>query len=365
MIKILDRMLFREVTKTFMVIVIVLLLLILANSFVHLLGKAAAGSISQELMLTLLGLSVLKLLGFVMPPAFFFTILWVLGRMYRNGEMAALSAAGVPTLRLYRPFLITALPVALAVSWLVLFVLPDAKAQADQLQREFAANINISGIKTGAFNEFQKGRLVVFAGAGDPGQAQLEQVFVQHQQHGKPGIVVADKARVEASEDGSRYIVLEDGYRYQGIEGVTDFTVTEFSEYGVRMPGKAESSKKLRLSARSSKQLWQSGNLKERAELQYRIGAPVSVFVLMLISVPLAKSAPREGMYGRLITAVVIYTLYMNLQKAAQEWMAENITAPWLGTWWLSLLFVLLALGISYLGSVGFAVRRRRYKRSA
>lgn len=358
-------MLFREVTKTFFVIVIVLLLLILANSFVHLLGKAAAGAISNELMLTLLGLSVLKLLGFVIPPAFFFSVLWVLGGMYRNGEMAALSAAGVPTLRLYRPFLLVALPLVFAVSWLVLFILPEAKAQADHLQREFAANINISGIKPGAFNEFQKGNLVVFAGSGDSGKAQLGQVFIQHRQRNDSGIVVAEKARVHTAEDGNRYIVLQDGYRYQGVEGVTDYSITTFKEYAVLMPGKALPGKKVRLSARPSDQLWRSDDLKERAELQYRIGAPVSILVLLLISVPLAKSAPREGVYGRLVTAVIIYALYMNLQKAAQEWMAEGVTAPLLGTWWLSLVFVLVALAISYLGSMDFAVRRKRMFRSA
>ena len=104
MFSILDRLLIREVLKTLLVILVVLLLLILANALVRLLGEVAAGEISLELMGIYFGTRVIKLVEFLAPPAFFFSILWVLGQMYRNSEMVALNAAGCGTLRLYRPF---------------------------------------------------------------------------------------------------------------------------------------------------------------------------------------------------------------------------------------------------------------------
>ncbi len=85
-------MLLREVMKTLLVIVTVLLLLMLANTLVRFLGQAAIGVISNEIMLVLVAMTMLKLAGFIIPPAFFFSILWVMGRMYRDSEMIALSA---------------------------------------------------------------------------------------------------------------------------------------------------------------------------------------------------------------------------------------------------------------------------------
>lgn len=360
MISTLERLVLRETLTAFSVIVIVLLLLILANTFVRLLAEVATGGISHELMMMLIGLNTVKLLAFVMPPAYFFSILWVVGRMYRNSEMTALNAAGISVFKLYRPLVIAAFPIALLVGMLALWILPLVKGEADQLKQELVSNIQLSGIRAGTFNEFQKGKLVVFAAESSPETSQLQQVFVQHQQHGEQGIVVAEKAQMRTDPaSGESYIVLEDGYRYQGIEGKTEYSITAFGEYGVRMPHKSGAKGRTSLSARSSKALWHSDSSRDQAELQYRIGLPLSVFVLMLVGVPLAKSTPREGTYGRLIVAVVIYAIYMNLQKAAQEWMAEGLTASWLGTWWLPLTFLLLAAVFGYLNTIDFAIRKQ------
>lgn len=361
---IIDRLLFREVIKTLLVIVAVLLLLMLANTLVRFLGQAAIGVISNELMLVLVGLNMLKLTGFIIPPAFFFSILWVMGRMYRDSEMIALSAGGVGMQRLYRPFIITAIPVAMLVSWLVLFVFPDAKAYAEQLQFEHKTNIRLTGIKAGAFNEFNKGQIVIYAGSTNEKKAALGDVFVQHIQHGKKGVVVAESAHIEANlVTGERFVVLENGRRYQGEPGRTEYSLGSFTRYGLRMPDMQTNNGRRSMGATSTLDLWQSGNPKARAELQYRMSVPLAVFALMLVSVPLAKSLPRQGIYGRLGIAVIIYAVYVNLQKVAAKWMAVGATPDWLGTWWLSLSMVLIALVIHYFDSVKFVTHWNKWRR--
>lgn len=361
---IIDKLLFREVIKTLLVIVTVLMLLMLANMLVRFLGQAAIGLISNELMLVLVGLNMLKLTGFVIPPAFFFSILWVMGRMYRDSEMIALGAGGVGVTRLYRPFVITAIPVALVVSWLVLFVLPDAKAYSEQLKFEHKSNIRLSGIKAGAFNEFDKGNIVIYAGSTNDEKAELGDVFVQHVQHGKTGVVVAESARIEANaETGERFVVLENGHRYQGEPGKPEYSLGSFSRYGLRMPDMKTNTGRRSLGALSTEELWRSNDLKARAEFQYRLSAPLAVFALMLVSVPLARSLPKQGVYGRLGIAVVIYAVYVNLQHVAEKWMATGATPDWLGTWWLSVVMALVALAINYFDSMEFVTRRNKLRR--
>jgi len=361
---IIDKLLFREVIKTLLVIVTVLMLLMLANTLVRFLGQAAIGVISNEVMLVLVGLNMLKLAGFVIPPAFFFSILWVMGRMYRDSEMIALGAGGVGIRRLYRPFVITAIPVALVVSWLVLFVFPDAKAYSEQLKFEHKANIRLSGIKAGAFNEFGKGKIVIYAGSTNDERAELGDVFVQHVQHGKTGVVVADSARIEANaETGERFVVLENGRRYQGEPGKPEYSLGRFSRYGLRMPDMKTNKGQRSLGALSTEELWRSNDLKARAEFQYRLSAPLAVFALMLVSVPLARSQPRQGVYGRLGIAVVIYAVYVNLQHVAEKWMSTGATPDWLGTWWLSVVMVLVALAINYFDSMEFVTGWNKLRR--
>lgn len=364
MISILDKMLFREVLKTLALIVTVLVLLIFANTLVRILGKAAVGAISNDVMLVLVGLSMVKLIGFVIPPAFFFSILWVLGRMYRDSEMVALSAAGIGLSRLYRPFIITAIPVALLVSWLVLGVLPMAKAHAKQVQKEQGTNITLTGIKPGTFNEFDKGKIVIFAESVDKKTAALKKVFVQHRQHGVPGLVLAESARLVTNQETlARHVILENGRRYQGEPGKGEFALGNFSEYGLKIPSLDVSKAKVSVETMSTRELWSADDLVARAELQYRISIPLAVFALTLVSVPLAKSLPRQGIYGRLTIAVIIYSIFMNMQKVAEKWMAAGETPAWLGTWWLPLLLVVIALIVNYVDSIDFAVRWSRFRR--
>ena len=362
-LSIIDKLFFREVIKTLLVIVTVLLLLMLANTLVRFLGQAAIGVISNELMLALVGLNMLKLTGFVIPPAFFFSILWVMGRMYRDSEMIALAAGGVGMARLYSPFFIIAIPLALLVSLLVMFVLPEAKAYAEQLQFEHKSNIRLSGIKAGAFNEFNKGKIVIYAGSINDDNAELRDVFVQHIQHKETRVVVAENARIEANtKTGERFVILENGRRYQGEPGKTEYSLGSFSRYGLRMPDIQTHDGTRSLAASSTGELWHAPDLKARAEFQYRLSVPLAVFALMLVSVPLSRSLPKQGVYGRLGIAVIIYAVYVNLQHVAEKWMATGATPDWLGTWWLSLAMVLIALAINYFDSMEVVSRWNRIR---
>jgi len=356
-------MLIKEVLKTLLVITSVLLLLILANAMVHLLGKVASGSISMKVMGVLLGLKVVKLTGFILPPAFFFSILWVLGRMYRDSEMVAFNAAGVGLVRLYRTFFLAAIPLALLVAVLVLWVLPQARAYADVLQMQEKKQFRIGGLKPGAFNEFNKGRFMIYVGQADETGDGVKDVFIRYVQNGEQGILVADKAMLTAVEQApGQFLVLENGYRYQGIPGKTEFSVAGFSRYGIRLPDVAADTMSLSRQSLPTSVLMVSDDLKLKAELQERLAAPLSIFALMLLSVPLARSLPRQGVYGRLILAVMIYAIYMNLIKLAEKWMYHLVTPEWMGVWWVPGFTALLAVMIIKLDALTYSPMWRRWK---
>jgi lipopolysaccharide export system permease protein len=360
---VIDKMLVREVLKTLLVIVSVLLLLILANAMVRLLGQVAAGSISMKVMGVLVGLNVIKLIGFILPPAFFFSVLWVLGRMYRDSEMLAFSAAGVGLLRLYRSFFLAAIPLAMLVSVLVLIVFPQARGYADMLQSQEKKQFRIGGLKAGAFNEFNKGRFMIYVGSSDETGEGLRDVFVRYVQDGKPGVLVAGKASLTSVENSpGRYLVLESGNRYQGVPGRTDFSVASFERYGIRLPDVATDNASVSRTSLPTSVLLLSNDIKLKAELQERLAAPLSVFALMLLSVPLAKSLPRQGVYGRLMLAVVIYALYMNLIQLAEKWMSSAVTPEWLGVWWVPAATAVLALLLVRFDSLSYSSWWRNMK---
>ncbi len=352
-------MLIREVLKTLLVMVMVLLMLILANALVKLLGQVAAGEISLELMAAHFSARMIKMAGFITPPAFFFSILWVLGQMYRNSEMVALNAAGTSLLRLYRPFWIMALLLSFGIAAVSFHFYPLAKAHAAELAQREKASMRIGGLRAGGFTEFSNGRFMVYVGAAEPEEDRLEDIFVRYERKGKSGVVLASMATIE-ERDGGRFLVLLNGYRYDGEPGSDGFFMGHFQRYGIRMPESRVSLQQTDVDTMPWQLLVAGGDLRMKTELQWRLSAPLSIFALMLVSVPLARSLPRQGVYGRLVVAVVFYAVYMNLLRLAQLWMKKGITPEWLGIWWVPASAALAGFLLLYLDSIAVNTRWRR-----
>lgn len=358
-----DRLVLREILKTLVVVLLVLAIVLLSNTLVRYLGKAAIGALGTDVLLIVVGLELTKALGLIIPPAFFFSVLWVLGRMYRDSEMVALSASGFGHVRLFRSVLLVAIPLALLVGVLVLELLPWAKGEVDRLKAEQANSADISGVRPGRFNEFSRGGLVVYTERMAADGVGLSGVFVQDRQQGRLGLVIADRAyQTTDPETGERFIVLTEGRRYEGNPGQLDYAIGRFDEYAVRIPSLDLGTYTPRQSAKPSSTLLDSDAPRDWAELQYRLSIPLALIAFGVLAVPLARAPPRSGVYGRLSFAVLLYFVFINLQRIAERWLIDGVVPAWLGMWWLPLLMVGVAALIVMLESNWFWMQRRRWK---
>lgn len=358
-----DRLLLRDLLKTLLVILLVLVLVLLSNTLVRYLGKAASGLLSTDILLLVVGLELVRALGLIIPPAFFFSVLWVLGRMYRDSEMIALQASGFGHLRLFRSVLLATVPLVLLVSWLVWSVLPWAKTHVAQLRAEQANSADIGGVRAGQFNEFRRGGLVVYAEQLVQGNGGLQGVLVQDRQQGELGLVTAESAyQTVDPATGERFIVLTNGRRYEGLPGRLDYAIARFDEYAVRIPSIEETVTVTSRSARASRALLNSADPKDWAELQNRLTAPLALVAFAILAVPLARAPPRSGVYGRMTIAVLLYFTFFNLQRVAERLLEDQQIPAWLGMWWLPLLMVGVAGIIMLFDSNWFWVHRRRWR---
>ena len=111
------------------------------------------------------------------------------------------------------------------------------------------------------------------------------------------------------------------------------------------------------------RQLWGSPEPAHVAELQMRFNSPIQVLLIALWAPLLARARPREGRYGRIIAAVLIYAIDFNLIGIGRSWLSHGVVGPELGLWWVHGLFLLFSAGLLlryYSGSWGF----RRWRRS-
>jgi lipopolysaccharide export system permease protein len=327
-ITVLDRMIAWELAKTLVSILLVLVTIIVSRKFVDILTRAIEGEVATETVFYLLGYKTLTALTVLIPPSLFMAVLTVMGRMYRDHEISVLATAGVGTLRLYRSLTWVVLPTLILAIYLALFVMPWSERNSQQLVMHDVETHDIRGLKPGRFNEFSAGDVVLYAESMDDNKDMLN-IFVQSRQNTSTGVVIAERGRLHKAENGDNFVVLNHGRRYQGVPGKADYIISEFEEYAVRISGPEEVSATLRRESTDSLVLLLSQTPKELAEFQKRIAIPLGVVALALLAVPLARVSPRQGPYGNVFSAFLIYIIYENAQKISQGMVISETIPPW------------------------------------
>ena len=106
----------------------------------------------------------------------------------------------------------------------------------------------------------------------------------------------------------------QDGRRYAGVPGTARFTVIEFAEHGIpyRLPSLSAPDPRPR--AMRFVDLSRSTAPEHVAERQWRLSVPIATVLLALLAVPLARSRPREGRYGRIAIGMLVFIIYFNAE---------------------------------------------------
>lgn len=330
----LSRYIFRETAGSTAIVLAVLLIIFMSNQFAEILGEAAANEIPKSSLFVVFGLTFLNYLTLLAPFALLLGIMLALARLNRDSETAALSACGVGPGRLMRPIMLLTLPSAVAVTWLSLVQAPAANRRIADITEQARAEFDLSAIEAGKFTSPDGGDTILYPAEVVDGE--LHGVFMQREQDGRLVVVVAERGEQVLDPDtGGLSVVLFDGWRYDGVPGDADVSIAEFGEHGFPIRRASDREIKQSLATVSSATLLRSEAVEDQAELQWRLSAPLSLLVLALLAVPLSRSAPREGRYGRIGVALLIYLCYANSLSLARVWMERELVPAWLGVWWV------------------------------
>lgn len=342
---IIDRYLIREIALTLLAIVLALLAMVLSHRLADYLSRAASGLLARDSILLLIGLQAVYFLVVLIPLAFLLSIMLTLGRLYRDHEMTALAACGYGPLSVYRAVLLLAAPLALATVLLSFVVVPATMELRFEVLAKARQEAEVSLFAPGTFREVLDGRHVIYVGALD--EHELRNVFIRTREpDGEISITTGERGRQHLDEEGARHIVLDRGYRYRGAPGQGDYEILRFERATVRVEAAPPPQTWQHRETLPTRQLLGSSEPIHVAELQMRLNSPIQVLIIALWAPLLARARPRQGRYGRIIAAALIYAIYFNLVGVGESWLSHGAVTAALGLWWVHGLFLLFGVGL-------------------
>ena len=357
---IIDRYILKEILSTLLGVTLVLLLIFLSARIVQIFQEAASGALEVDTILIVLGLKAVVNLGFILPLSFYLAILLALSRLYKDSEMIALSACGVGQGRVLRSVIFLAVIFALLTGLFTLYLAPWAEQTNERLAAAAGRTADVRGITAGRFKDISTGIGTIYVEEFSEDRTELRNVFGQRQQ-GAVQVIFTSRYGYQFTDakTGDRYVVLENGHRYEGQPGMPDFKIIEFEKHGVRIEEREAGPVGYRRSALSTRDLLDNPEPFNVAELQGRIAPVLLSLVFAVLAVPLSRTSPRQGQYARLSLAILIYIIYTNMLNVARAWLQKGEISPWLGMWWVHALMLALGLFL-FLQQSGFHPLRGR-----
>lgn len=359
----------REVLLSTLAVTAVLMLIITSARLIKYLSDAAAGKLEASAVFLVLLYRLPGFLELLLPLGLFLGILLAYGRLCLDSEMVVLRATGFSDHQLLRYAYGPALVVGILVLLLSVWLTPLGLQKAEQLLAAQDARSELELVTPGRFLSQSSGQ-VTYAEAveGD----QLKQVFLSRRGNdGRPNILIAEAAeRRLFPEAQQRFLVLLNGYRFDGRPGEADITRIRYSEYGVQLEEPELAAEIRDIDAKPTVALLNSANARDRAALHWRFALPALVLVVALLAVPLSYTNPRQGRFAKLIPSILLYLGYMAFLTTARS-NVESGASP-LMLWAVHLMFLGVALNLLYLGKYWrhgfdavFSLWRRMFKRAA
>lgn len=345
---VLGRYITAEIAKPLFMGVTLLITVFTGYSTAVKLAEATQGLLEPRVVVHLIGLNTIVALEVLLPTALYLSIISSLSRLYRDSEMAAMTAAGIGETRIIRSTILLSVLVAIIVGYISIYGRPWAYREIYRLEGEAKAEFDIRKIEPKRFIELQDSKYVLFAKSVDKDSGGLKEVFLQTELGDKVQVLYAQEAFLPPVKFGEeRSFELFNGYGYLLDRlGGKDITL-RYKQMIVHIPTE-ERDTSYRRKAEPTINLFNSDAPKDIAEFQWRMSTPLATIVLALLAVPLSRSAPRQGRYRNFGVAILVYVGLFNLTSVARSWVEDGIVDSMPGLWWVyslpAVIFIILML---------------------
>lgn len=335
-----------EIARMLFAIALLLVLVVFSGLLTDVLNKISRGQFPPGLLLSQIVLRIPMALTLLLPLAGFLAVMLAYARLYRDAEMAVLRASGFSEARLLRPALVVGIVLAVALGLNAMLLAPEARRVANEMIEQANQKVLIAGLEPGRFVEVGNSGAVVYVGKLD-GWNLSDVLLLKRNEDGSESIVRGRAGQVEQRAQGRISVLhLTDGERVDLGAANASVQRASFVDAEVLLPDRLKPARNdpAALEQQGYEDLLASRELPARAEWQSRLSAPIQLLLLVLLAIPLARAAPRQARYDRILIGFLLYVVYSMLLFVGRGLMALGKTPDWLGLWWIHGLFAVVVL---------------------
>jgi LPS export ABC transporter permease LptG len=373
-VPVLDRYLLMELVSPFFFGGALFTFFLVIDRIYNLTDLVITKGVPFSLVAHLLAAMLPSFLAQTLPMALLVAVLLAGGRLAGDREIIAFKAAGVSTLRLFRPVLVAALIVAGATAFLTLALIPYANQDFQRQLFRILQTRAMSGLQERVFNP-TFGDIVIYVEDVSASQVALRGLLVSDERDPKISrIITAREGRLLTDERNRRITlrlmngavneadvvpveapaIADTAPTAGGAAGPSRYRYTMFSVYDMSLSVDSP----LRAAARMEKpeKDLPTGALAARieslqdpvarapyeVEWHKRLAFPVAALVFALVAFPLAVRSHRGGRSVALVGSLVILVSYY-LVMTSLEGAALRLRVPsWVAIWTPNALFGLV-----------------------
>ena len=352
------RYLGRQVLTTMAAVALVLLLIFMSGRFLQYLAAAAEGEYAANVIFIVMGYRLPEFLELILPLSFFLAILLTYGRMYQESEMTVLTACGVSERQVLLLTLGPGVLIAVAVGAMSLWLTPAGIQQVDRIFAEQAQRTGFEMLAPGRFQEMGSDDRVTYTRAMSDDKQTLEGVFMaEGRDDGRFTLMKAEKGtQIVEEEDGERFLVLNEGVRFEGRPGGSEFDAMTFEDYGLRIEPPSGVSSGDSREGQPTTELMASEAPADQAMVHWRLSLPLLVLVITVLGIPLSRVNPRQGRFFHLLPGILVFISYLGLLILGRDAIASGQLPVRAGLWGVHLAY--LVLGAAMLAWPALRLRR-------
>jgi lipopolysaccharide export system permease protein len=316
-----DSSLRRDLSRTFGATLVIILTIVLTMMLIRTLGQAAAGRISPQDVVVLLGFFALAHLPTMLSLSLFIAVVATLTRMYRDSEMAIWFASGIGLSRFVRPVLRVSWPVLLLVALLALFVWPWVNRQSNEMRERFEQRSDLSRVAPGQFQTSRDGKRTFFIERGSEDGHEARNVFILSRENERESVTSARSGHIENTPEAN-FLVLDRGQRNEQNTKTDEKTVARFETYRVIAGEKAmRNVEQVPHKAQRTLDLLRTPEPRAQGELAWRLGLTLGACNLLLLGIGLSATQPRRASNWNLLFALLAFVVYYNLINLSKAWV--------------------------------------------